>query len=283
MRYSDNEPPQASPFGERKAEILKMAGRDKLIMLIAEDNEDVRNYLKKGFENDFEVYAYDNGADALANVKEVNPDLIISDVMMPGINGMELCNRLKADIDTSHIPLILLTARSQAIFKVEGLESGADDYITKPFNFSVIAARVWNLIEGRHKLRLRYQKEIKLDPQNITINNLDEAFLTKVLKYVENHIADPDLSVEQLSQELAMSKSAFYKKIKSLTNQTGVEFIRTIRVKRAAQLLTQGQLTVSQVAYEVGFMDVDYFRKCFKEHFNYTPKEHPVQGSAETI
>jgi AraC-like DNA-binding protein len=140
----------------------------------------------------------------------------------------------------------------------------------------MLEVRVWNLIATRQKLRERYQQEINLDPQNITISNLDEIFLKKVLNYIEVHIADPELSVEQLSAEVAMSRSLFYKKIKSLTNQSGVEFIRSVKIKRAAQILAQGQLTVNEVAVMVGFSDVNYFRKCFKEQFNYTPKQHPV-------
>lgn len=281
LSYTQTEKSVKAQLQLKKAKILKQDERDSFSMLIVEDNEDVLNFIKEGFATDFEVYTAVNGLEGLNLAKEVSPDIIISDVMMPGLNGIELCNKLKSDINTSHIPVILLTARTQLIFKMEGLETGADDYITKPFNFNMIEARVWNLIENRQKLRQRYQKEIMLEPQNIAISNLDEAFLMKILNYIEQHITDPDLSVEQLSQEVALSKSSFYKKIKSLTNQTGIEFIRSVRIKRAAQLLAQGQLTVNEVAYMVGFMDVDYFRKCFKEHFGYTPKEHPVQKVGE--
>jgi len=281
LSYTQTEKSVKAQLELKKAKILKQDNRESFSMLIVEDNEDVLNFIKEGFATDFEVHTAVNGLDGLELAKQVSPDIIISDVMMPGLNGIELCSRLKSDIDTSHIPVILLTARTQLIFKMEGLETGADDYITKPFNFNMIEARVWNLIENRQKLRERYQKEIKLEPQNIAISSLDEAFLMKVLSYIEHHITDADLSVEQLSQEVAMSKSSFYKKIKSLTNQTGIEFIRTVRVKRAAQLLEQGQYNVNEVAYMVGFMDVDYFRKCFKEHFGYTPKEHPVQKANE--
>jgi len=260
----------------KKQAILQKEDRDAFTMLIVEDNEDVLNFIKEGFSDDFDVHTAINGLDGFAVANNLGPDIIISDVMMPGMDGIELCSKLKSDFNTSHIPVILLTARTQLIFKMEGIDTGADDYITKPFNFNMLEARVWNLIENRQKLRERYQKEIKLEPGNIAISNLDGAFLSKVLNYIELHITDEDLSVEQLSQEVAMSKSSFYKKIKSLTNQTGVEFIRTVRIKRAAQLLEQGQLSVNEVSYKVGFMDVDYFRKCFKDHFKYTPKEHPV-------
>jgi len=281
LSYTQTEKSVKAQLQLKKARILKQDDRESFSMLIVEDNEDVLNFIKEGFTTDFEVYTAVNGLDGLSLAKEVSPDIIISDVMMPGLDGIELCSKLKSDITTSHIPVILLTARTQLIFKMEGLETGADDYITKPFNFNMIEARVWNLIENRQKLRERYQKEIKLEPQNIAISNLDEVFLMKILNYIEQHITDADLSVEQLSQEVALSKSSFYKKIKSLTNQTGVEFIRSVRIKRAAQLLGRGQHTINEVAYMVGFMDVDYFRKCFKEQFGYTPKEHPVSKVGE--
>ncbi|MGN6180703.1 MAG: hybrid sensor histidine kinase/response regulator transcription factor [Mucilaginibacter sp.] len=268
-------------FNLKKAEILKSRREDAISMLIVEDNQDVLEFIKTGFEADFEVFTAINGLDGLNLAKKISPDIIISDVMMPGLNGIALCSLLKSDILTSHIPVILLTARTQIKFKMEGLETGADDYITKPFNFSILEMRAWNLIETRQKLKERYQKEINLDPQNIAISNLDEVFLKRVLNYIELHINDPELGVELLSQEVAMSKSLFYKKIKSLTNLSGVEFIRSVRIKRAAQILAQGQLTVNEVAYMVGFSDVNYFRKCFKEQFNYTPKEHPLSGMAE--
>jgi signal transduction histidine kinase/ligand-binding sensor domain-containing protein/DNA-binding response OmpR family regulator len=276
LSYNRNDKTSKAQLQIKKQAVLKKEGRERFLMLIVEDNEDVLNFIKEGFDDDFEVLTATNGFDGFSLATEVSPDIIISDVMMPGMDGIELCSKLKSDINTSHIPVILLTARTQMIFKIEGIETGADDYITKPFNFNMVEARVWNLIESRQKLRERYQKEIKLEPHNITISNLDEVFLNKVLNYIELHITDEELSVEQLSQEVAMSKSSFYKKIKSLTNQTGVEFIRTVRIKRAAQLLAQGQLSINEVSYMVGFMDVDYFRKCFKEHFKYTPKEHPV-------
>jgi signal transduction histidine kinase/ligand-binding sensor domain-containing protein/DNA-binding response OmpR family regulator len=272
----------SAAFDLKKAEILENRKADAISMLIVEDNQDVLEFIKTGFEADFEVFTATNGLEGLSLAKKICPDIIISDVMMPGINGIELCGLLKSDILTSHIPVILLTARTQIKYKMEGLETGADDYITKPFNFSILEIRAWNLIENRQKLKERYQKEINLDPQNIAISNLDEAFLKKVLNYIELHIADPELSVELLSQEVAMSKSLFYKKIKSLTNLSGVEFIRSVRIKRAAQILAQGQSTVNEVAYMVGFSDVNYFRKCFKEQFNHTPKEHSLSGMAKT-
>lgn len=260
----------------RKIEILKNGLKEKISILIVEDNEEVLNFIKTGFEDDFEVYTAIDGLDGWNLAKEHLPDLIISDVMMPKMDGIELCRNLKSDIDTSHIPVILLTARTPLIFKMEGLETGADDYVTKPFNFSILEARVWNLIEGRQKLRSRYQKEIMLEPQNIAISETDGLFLSKVLAFIENHIGDETLNVEQLSDAVAMHRNTFTKKIKALTDQTAIEFIRSIKLKRASQLLSHGQLNVNEVAYSVGFSDVNHFRKCFKEQFGYTPKEQIV-------
>lgn len=264
-------PPSA--FSLRKAELLKNAGKEKMSILLVEDNEEVLHFVKEGFEEDFEVYTATDGLAGWALAKEQLPDLIISDVMMPEMDGITLCRNLKSDMATSHIPVILLTARTPLIFKMEGLETGADDYVTKPFNFGILEARVWNLIENRQKLRSRYQKEIVLEPQNIAISETDGLFLTKVLAFIEKHMGDETLNVEQLSEAVAMHRNTFTRKIKALTNQTAVEFIRSIKLKRASQLLSNGELNVNEVAYRVGFSDVNHFRKCFKEQFGYTPKE----------
>jgi signal transduction histidine kinase/ligand-binding sensor domain-containing protein/DNA-binding response OmpR family regulator len=265
-------------FSLRKAEIIKRSGKEKISVLLVEDNDEVLDFIKAGFEDDFEVHTASDGLAGWSLAKEHMPDLIISDVMMPGMDGITLCRNLKSDIDTSHIPVILLTARTPLIFKMEGLETGADDYVTKPFNFSVLEARVWNLIESRQRLRSRYQKEIMLEPQNIAISETDGYFLSKVLAFIEKHMGDETLSVEQLSDEVAMHRNTFTKKIKALTDQTAVEFIRSIKLKRASQLLSQGQLNVNEVAYSVGFSDVNHFRKCFKEQFGYTPKEQIIMN-----
>jgi len=274
--YLSAEQPVNQQFSLRKAEILKNGINERISILIIEDNEEVLNFIKAGFEDDFEVYTANDGLEGWNLAKEHIPDLIISDVMMPKMDGIELCRNLKSDIDTSHIPIVLLTARTPLIFKMEGLETGADDYVTKPFNFSILEARVWNLIEGRQKLRSRYQKEIMLEPQNIAISETDGLFLGKVLAFIEAHMGDETLNVEQLSDAVAMHRNTFTKKIKALTDQTAVEFIRSIKLKRASQLLSHGQLNVNEVAYSVGFSDVNHFRKCFKEQFGYTPKEHIV-------
>jgi ligand-binding sensor domain-containing protein/signal transduction histidine kinase/DNA-binding response OmpR family regulator len=247
---------------------------DKPLMLVVEDNIEVLNFIASTFTNDYNVYTAEDGLKGWQMATEIIPDIIISDVMMPNMNGITLCNQVKSDIRTSHIPIILLSARTPLIFKIEGLETGADDYITKPFSVSVLETRVRNLVESRKKLRDRYRKEISLQPRNVAITSPDEKFLSKVMNFIEANISEPILTVEELGKEIGMSRVTLYRKIKALTNQTAIEFIRGVRIKRAAQLLEQNKFNVNEVSYMVGFMDVDYFRKCFKEQFGYTPKEY---------
>lgn len=247
---------------------------DKPIMLIVEDNPEVLNFVASTFAAKYNVHKAGDGQKGWQMAAEIIPDIIISDVMMPNMNGIELCNKVKSDIRTSHIPIILLSARTPLIFKIEGLETGADDYITKPFSVNVLEARVSNLVASRKKLRDRYRQEITLQPTNVAITSPDEKFLTKVMKFIEDNISEPNLTVEELGKEIGMSRVTLYRKIKALTNQTAIEFIRGVRIKRAAQLLEQNKFNVSEISYMVGFMDVDYFRKCFKEQFGHTPKEY---------
>lgn len=265
----------------KKHSILNDAENDKIIMLIVEDNDDVRQFMADHFEDFFDVRVACNGKEGLKMALDISPDIIISDVMMPEMNGIEFCNHIKTDSRTSHIPLILLTARTPLLYKIEGIETGADDYITKPFNLRFLDARVWNLLEARKRLRDRYKENLTLEPTNIAITSPDVKFLEKVMAYIEENLAEPSLNVEEIGKEIGMSRVTLYRKIKALTNQTVVEFIRGVRLKRAAQLLVQKQFNISEIAYIVGFTDVDYFRKCFKEQFGKTPKEYANSESGK--
>lgn len=259
---------------KRKQQVLTAAGKEKLIMLVVEDNSEVREFVSSHFESNFEIHEAENGKEGMEQALKLIPDIIISDVMMPITDGITLCKNLKTDTKTSHIPVVLLTARTPIIFNIEGLETGADDYITKPFNLNMLEARVWNLLDNRQKLRERYSKEVTLQPTNVAITSPDEKFLEKIMAFIEKNIAEPELSVEELGNVAGMSRVTLYRKIKALTNQTAIEFIRSVRLKRAAQLLQQNKFNVNEVAYMVGFSDVDYFRRCFKEEFKLTPKEY---------
>lgn len=263
---------------KRKQHVLTATDKERLILLIVEDNQDVRQFIAAHFEAEFEIHQAENGLKGLELATEIIPDIIISDVMMPEMDGITLCSKIKSDTRTSHIPVILLTARTPLVYKIEGYETGADDYITKPFNLNMLEARVWNLLDSRLKLRERYRKEISLQPRNVAITSPDEKFLEKAMAYIEQNISEASLSVEELGKEVGMSRVTLYRKIKGLTDQTAIEFIRSVRLKRAAQLLEQNKLNVNEVAYMVGFQDIDYFRRCFKEQFGYTPKEYASQA-----
>lgn len=207
-------------------------------------------------------------------IPELQPDIIVSDVMMPEIDGNELTKLVKTDIRTSHIPLILLTARSAKEQKLEGLESGADDYITKPFDFDILNLRIKKLLQLQQKRQENFNPQMEVAPSEITITSLDEKLIKKAIQYVEDNISRSELSVEELSSELNMSRVHLYKKILSITGKTPVEFIRIIRLKRAAQFLRESQQTVSEIAYQTGFSNPKFFRKYFKEEFGVLPSEY---------
>mgnify|MGYP003575338233 FL=1 len=272
--YYSPELPVFEKTTEKKESILAMAAERRFIMLLVEDNPEVMEFMAAHFEKDFEVITAADGVEGWEQAINTIPDIIISDVMMPNLTGTELCSQLKGDPRTSHIPVILLTAREPMLFKIEGLETGADDYITKPFHLPYLDLKVWNLIESRIKLREKYSREITLQPKNVAITSPDEKFLEKAMKHIEENISEPSLGVEELSKVVGMSKTTLYRKLKALTNQNTNEFIRSVRLNRAAQLLTQNKFNINEIAYQVGFTNQNYFRKCFKEQFGSTPSDY---------
>ena len=203
-------------------------------------------------------------------VEEV-PDLIISDIIMPVLSGIELCRQLKGNIITSHIPIILLTAKSTLEDKIDGIETGADAYITKPFNIKYIEAVAKNLIETRKKLFQRFSQDAYILPKEMTTNQLDQNFLEKIIKYVEENITRTELSVDDLAAYLLMSPGHTWRKVKSLTGLSTNEFVRTIKLKKAVKIMNEGNLNISEIAYKVGFSSPAYFTKCFKEQYGKSP------------
>ena len=195
---------------------------------------------------------------------------------MPKKDGFEVCTTLKGDERTSHIPVILLTAKSDSEDKIAGLLTKADDYVTKPFVPKELLVRVENLIESRIKLRKKYKKEGFLKPREIATNSIDEIFLSKLIKQVEHHMSDEKFGVEQLGDEVGMSRSQLHRKLKALLGQGPNQFIRTFRLQRAHDLLQQNAATASEIAYQVGFSSPSYFTKCFHEQFGYTPSDLPI-------
>jgi DNA-binding response OmpR family regulator/nitrogen-specific signal transduction histidine kinase len=253
-------------------------------LLVVEDNDEVRAYIKSIFEGTYIILQASEGKEALDIALEEMPDLVISDVMMPVMDGITLCTQLKMNVKTSHIPVILLTARTSLIFKVEGLETGADDYITKPFNPKVLQLKVRNLMRMREMMRrmFRDNEVLSIEPKRVTLTSADESFVQQALESIEKNMSNPDYAVDDLGRDVGMSRTQLYRKLKALTGQSANEFIRVIRLKRAAQLLEQNQLTIAEVTYEVGFTDLKYFRECFKKLFGVTPSEF-VQKTSDDL
>jgi DNA-binding response OmpR family regulator len=243
----------------------------KQTILIVDDNEDFRIFLRDNLQEFFDVLEAENGKKALEICLEHIPDMVISDVMMPELDGYELCKALKSDVRSSHIPVILLTARTANEHIVQGLETGADEYITKPFNLDILMLRINKLLEQRAEIHHQIVQKKEINPSEIKVSSLDEQLIDKAIKCVEENMDNSDFSVELLSQEMGMSRVHLYKKLLSITGKTPIEFIRILRLKRAAQLLGKSQLTVSEVAYQVGFNNPKYFSRYFKEEFGLLP------------
>lgn len=256
----------------------------KECMLLVEDNTELRSFLKTIFIKHFNIIEATNGKEGLQKAKEQSPDIIISDVMMPEMDGLEMMKELRADMDTSHITVILLTAKSNIESKIEGLELGADDYITKPFSASYLKARIFNLQEQRRKLQALYCATImsttqeKEDPNNNlhvpTLSANDQKFMDQLMGLMEEYMDNGELMVEELASRLGMSRSVFFKKLKTLIGLSPIEFIKEVRMKRAAELIEEGGNNMAQISYMVGFNDPHYFSKCFKQVFSMTPTEY---------
>ena len=243
--------------------------KEKPLALIVDDNEDLVAFMKDSLSLYFRIQSASNGREAWQKISELMPDVIVSDVMMPEMDGNELCRWVKTDKRTSDIPMILLTARQAVEDKVEGLTIGADDYVTKPFNVEILILRMRKLIDLSKKRKAK--SLIDPEPSEIAITSLDEKLVENAIKYVEANIGRCDLSVEELSRGLGMSRVHLYKKLLQITGKTPIEFIRVIRLKRAAQMLRESQQNVSEIAYQLGFNNPKYFSKYFKDEFGVLP------------
>lgn len=253
------------------------AQSQKSTLLVVDDNGDFRDFMRLSLSATYTVLTAVDGEDAWKIIPEELPDMVISDVMMPITDGITLCRRIKDDIRTSHIPVILLTAKSAKDSQLTGLEAGADDYIAKPFNMEMLLLKIRHLIEMRKKMQKAFMQSSAtgIALTEVEVGSLDEDLMRKAIAYIEEQMANPELSVERLSREMGMSRVNFYKKCLSITGKTPVELIRLIRLKRAAQLLEKSQMRVNEVALECGFNDVKLFRKYFKDEFNVLPSDYP--------
>ena len=263
-------------FSENTVETFKTSDQEKSpVLLIVEDNKELRVHLKKELGQLFKVMEAVNGAEGLRLAKKHFPDIIISDVMMPGMDGFEMCRKIKSEIETCHIPIILMTARSLEEDRIEGYKMGADGYLPKPFNINVLVARLNNLLETKKRLREKFISLGGITPSSeLTSNSLDESFLDNTTKIIVENISNPDFNLDELLKQIGTSRSQFYRKINSLTGQNPSHFIRTIRLKYASELLIRNQYTVKEIAYKSGFNSTAYFNKTFRELFGMTPNEY---------
>ncbi len=243
----------------------------KMSVLIIDDNADIRTYIHNLLGIDYSVIEAADGADGIRKAMKYVPDLIISDVMMPGMDGIECCRRLKSEMQTCHIPVVLLTACSLDEQRIQGYDGGADSYISKPFSSPLLVARVRNLIDSHRRLRQFFGDHQTLAKEDIC--DMDKDFVERFKSLIETKMADSELNVEDLGREMGFSRVQLYRKIKSLTNYAPNELLRMARLKRAASLLASSDLTVSEIAYEVGFTSPSYFAKCYKEEFGESPTD----------
>jgi signal transduction histidine kinase/ligand-binding sensor domain-containing protein/AraC-like DNA-binding protein len=241
-------------------------------LLIVEDNESLRQYLAESLSDSFSTHTAADGKKGLFLTRKYSPDLIITDVMMPEMGGVEMTERIKSDFDTCHIPVIMLTAKSSIIDQIEGITHGADAYFAKPFSMKLLRAQIGSLLENREKLRKAFGSKLKPTPSTLNIQSMDEKFLVRAIAIVEKSMEDPAFGVKELGEEIGMSRMQLNRKFRGILNQTPSEFIRTIRLKRAAQLMVDGNLNVSEVIYHVGISSRTYFTKAFSEQFGMSPK-----------
>jgi len=255
----------------------------KPTVLLVEDNDDFRFYIKDNLKAAFNIIEAENGKKGWQKALALHPNLIVSDISMPEMNGIDLCLKLKGDKRTSHIPVILLTALVGEDQQLKGLETGASDYMTKPFNFEILQSKIKNILSQQEYMRKTYQKQVEANPTEMIVESPDELFIKKVLLLIDNNISNPNFSVEELSSEVFVSRYTLYKKILSMTGKTPNELVRSMRLKRAAQLLETGHLTISQICHKVGFKSQKYFVKSFKAEYNTIPSKYLESLNEEVV
>ncbi|MEO6522432.1 MAG: two-component regulator propeller domain-containing protein [Mucilaginibacter sp.] len=246
----------------------------KPLVLLVEDNDDFRFYLKDNLKDIFFLIEASNGREGWQKALGMHPDIIVSDISMPEMTGIELCKKLKGDKRTSHIPVVLLTALTGESEQLKGLEIGANDYMTKPFNFEILLSKIKNILTLRDNYKQTYKKQMDVQLQETPLQNEDEKLLRNIVEYIELNILNDSLSVEELSRQMNMSRGSLYNKVLMLTGKSPVEFIRSIRLKKAVYLLENSQMTISQICYEVGFNTPKYFTKMFKDEYNVLPSAY---------
>lgn len=267
-------PEEGKQEGQQQTVLALQNVDNRKKLLIVEDNKEFRTFLKEQLEEFYQVLEASDGKEGEQCAIDKNPDLVISDIMMPKVDGIELCRRIKTNVQTSHIPVILLTARTADDIKINSYEVGADSYMSKPFNFDMLMVRIEKLIEQQEKRKQEFSKNIEVNPSSITITSVDEKLIQRALEYIEKNMDNTEYAVEQLSSDLGMTRMNLYRKLQSITGNTPSDFIKSIRLKRAAQILQGSQLTMVEVADRVGFSSASYFTKCFKDMFGVLPTQY---------
>lgn len=262
------------PVVEETGEKVANAGKEKKNILIVEDNHEILHYLTDELGEMYNVWEAGNGEEALEIVKEQEIDLILTDIMMPVMDGLQLCSQIKQNVRTCHIPVIILSAKADLDEQLEGLQTGADDYISKPFVMAVIKTKIRNMFRTRYRALQYYSKSLEVEPEKMSLNSMDEALLKKAKEVVEQHLDDVEFSTEIFAREMCMSRSNLHLKIKALTGESSYDFIRKIRFNRAAKLLLEGGYTVAEISCRVGFNVPSYFSTSFKKYFGCLPTEY---------
>jgi ligand-binding sensor domain-containing protein/signal transduction histidine kinase/DNA-binding response OmpR family regulator len=268
FRESSTEPDEFKP---------EMKKEPALSVLIVEDNNDMQKQIRHLLMNDYKIITASNGKQGLEMAREIFPDIIISDVLMPGMDGFELCRNIKQDIQTSHIPVILLTALSETDKQIDGLEIGADAFITKPFENKLLRTQISNLLESRRRLQKSFRESEKKWADDTSLTQRDKNLVERSTQIVEKHLLDTNFSVEQLADELGVSRSSLHRKMRVLTNQSATEFIRYVRMKKALKLMKESDLNIDEIGFAVGFNSHSYFTQCFKKLYGKTPTEYQAE------
>ncbi|HEY6907361.1 MAG TPA: ATP-binding protein, partial [Ignavibacteriaceae bacterium] len=250
------------------------------IILIVEDNVEVRNYIREQTENDYTVIEAADGEEGILKAQELIPDLILTDIMMPKMDGYRLTMEIRKDERTSHIPIVMLTAKAGLDDKIAGLENGVDDYLTKPFSARELRARIKNLIIKRRELRKKFSRATIIKPSEVSVLDADQQFLEKAIKIIEVHFEDEQFGVETLSSEIGMSVSQLNRKLKALIDQPTGQLIRSLRLQRAADLISQNAGTIAEICYQTGFSDQSYFSRAFKKQFGCSPSDYRTSRSS---
>jgi signal transduction histidine kinase/DNA-binding response OmpR family regulator len=247
----------------------------KYSILLVEDNPEILDLLVQIFNPIYQVITAVNGKDALEKARNNNFDIIVSDVMMPEMSGIEMCSKIKSNLETCHIPVVLLTARTALEYTIEGLRTGADEYLTKPFDTRLLIARCNNLVNNRKQLQAKFSKQVDSNVNIITTNSIDQKFMTRAVELVENNLIDSNFDVNEFASEMMMGRTTFFQKLKGITGLTPNEFITNIRLKKSLKLLIEKpELSITDVGYELGFSSPSYFTKCFREVFGVTPAKY---------